>query len=231
MAQLLGAQHTAPLNVEGKNNNQHPVSPGLLIIRCHVYFITEHVSNIVIRGSGIRMSGCLARCICLSAVWSQASCLTTLSSVRWGWWCDHRQGCSEEFQPSGLLPYLSSIPPRRLHWPPVSFQTCQVSPCSAALHKLFPLPEHFSSRYPHVSLTSLHPLSLCSSITFSERPSTWQNYPLPPTPGNHHLVSLTLLYFSLFALSPDFTPISLHKNGGYTRALYFVHCRFPRQGT
>lgn len=95
--------------------------------------------------------------------------------------------------------------------------------------QLFPLPEHFSSRYPHVSLTSLHPLGLCSSITFSERPSAWQNYPLPLATVTS--CPLTLRYFSLFALSAAFTPISLHKNGGYTRALYFLHCCFPRQDT
>lgn len=48
MAQLLGAQHTAPPNVKGETN-QPPGNPGSLVTRCPLYFIIKHLSNAAIR--------------------------------------------------------------------------------------------------------------------------------------------------------------------------------------
>lgn len=130
------------------------------------------------------MSGCLARCISLSAVWFQASCLTSLSLVRWGRWCDQRQGGCEEFQPSGLLPYLSfSLPPRQLHRPPVSFQMCQVSPCSA-LHSCFLCLNTFPPDI-HTSLSLLCTLWVSAQVSpfqRDHRPGKTTPYPWQPSP-------------------------------------------------
>lgn len=102
-------------------------------VRCRLCFTTEPHGSTATRGSSIRTKGCPDRCLRVSAVWPQASCPTSLSSVpvcKTGVMVDW-----EEPHPSGLgafpLPLHPSMPTTLASRRPSS-------PCSAALHNLFP---------------------------------------------------------------------------------------------